>query len=50
MDGDKVLAEQPVVALKNVEEAGFFGRLWDSIWCCGLNRCLRGSRAVYIEA
>ena len=31
MDGDKVLAEQPVVALKNVEEAGFFGRLWDSI-------------------
>ena len=31
MDGDKVLAEQPVVALKDVGEAGFFGRLWDSI-------------------
>ena len=30
-DGDKVLAEKPVVALKAVEEAGFFGRLWDSI-------------------
>ncbi|MGF6148373.1 D-alanyl-D-alanine carboxypeptidase dacC precursor [Kingella potus] len=27
----KVLAERPVVALEAVEEAGFFGRLWDSV-------------------
>lgn len=27
----KVLYEQPVVALNEVKEAGFFGRLWDSI-------------------
>ena len=27
----KVLAEKPVVALEAVEEAGFFGRLWDGI-------------------
>lgn len=31
MRGDKVIAEQPVVALAEVSEAGFFGRLWDSI-------------------
>ncbi|MDK4680252.1 D-alanyl-D-alanine carboxypeptidase [Kingella negevensis] len=31
MDGDNVIAEQPVVALKAVEEAGFFGRIWDGI-------------------
>ncbi|ULJ65807.1 D-alanyl-D-alanine carboxypeptidase family protein [Wielerella bovis] len=31
MDGDKVIVEQPVVALKAVEEAGFFGRLWDGM-------------------
>lgn len=27
----KLLYEEPVVALKEVKEAGFFGRLWDSI-------------------
>ena len=27
----KVISEQPVVALKSVEEGGFFSRLWDSI-------------------
>ena len=27
----KVLAERPVVALDTVPEAGFFGRLWDSV-------------------
>lgn len=31
MDGDKVITEQPVVALKAVEEAGFFGRWWDGM-------------------
>ncbi len=31
MLGDKVIAEQPVVALTEVSEAGFFGRAWDSI-------------------
>ncbi len=31
MLGDKVIAEKPVVALNDVEEAGFFGRLWDGI-------------------
>lgn len=31
MDGDKVLAEKKVVALNDVSEAGFFGRLWDGI-------------------
>ena len=31
MDGDKVLVEKKVVALNDVSEAGFFGRLWDGI-------------------
>jgi D-alanyl-D-alanine carboxypeptidase (penicillin-binding protein 5/6) len=31
LDG-KVLAERPLVALNAVEEAGFFGRLWDELW------------------
>jgi D-alanyl-D-alanine carboxypeptidase (penicillin-binding protein 5/6) len=31
LDG-KVLAERPLVALDAVEEAGFFGRLWDELW------------------
>jgi serine-type D-Ala-D-Ala carboxypeptidase (penicillin-binding protein 5/6) len=31
LDG-KVLAEQPLIALEAVEEAGFFGRLWDEFW------------------
>ena len=31
MSGNKVLAERKVVALQDIEEAGFFGRLWDSI-------------------
>lgn len=31
MDGDKVVAEKKLVALQAVSEAGFFGRLWDSI-------------------
>ncbi|MGH8029147.1 MAG: D-alanyl-D-alanine carboxypeptidase family protein, partial [Arenimonas sp.] len=31
LDG-KVLAERPLVALAAVEEAGFFGRLWDEMW------------------
>lgn len=31
LDG-KVLAERPLVALDAVEEAGFFGRLWDEFW------------------
>ncbi|XXQ67471.1 D-alanyl-D-alanine carboxypeptidase family protein [Neisseriaceae bacterium B1] len=31
MQGDKVLSEQKVVALQDVEQAGFFGRAWDSI-------------------
>lgn len=28
---DKVINEQPLVALENVEEAGFFGNIWDWI-------------------
>lgn len=31
LDG-KVIATAPLVALEGVEEAGFFGRLWDSFW------------------
>ncbi len=31
LDG-KVIAERPLVALSDVEEAGFFGRLWDDFW------------------
>ncbi|UOO93510.1 D-alanyl-D-alanine carboxypeptidase family protein [Vitreoscilla stercoraria] len=31
MSGNTLLAERPVVALQNIEEAGFFGRMWDSI-------------------
>lgn len=31
MDGSKVIAQFPVVALEAIEEAGFFGRLWDSL-------------------
>ena len=31
MSGNKVLAERKVVALQDIEEAGFFGRMWDSI-------------------
>ena len=31
VDGDKIITEQKVVALKDVEEAGFFRRVWDSI-------------------
>jgi serine-type D-Ala-D-Ala carboxypeptidase (penicillin-binding protein 5/6) len=30
LDG-KVIAERPLVALQAVEEAGFFGRLWDEL-------------------
>ncbi|RMX01448.1 D-alanyl-D-alanine carboxypeptidase [Allofranklinella schreckenbergeri] len=29
--GQKVVKEVPVVALESVEEAGFFGRMWDSM-------------------
>jgi D-alanyl-D-alanine carboxypeptidase (penicillin-binding protein 5/6) len=29
--GDKVVKRMPMVALNNVEEAGFFGRMWDSM-------------------
>jgi len=28
----KVIATAPLVALNDVEEAGFFGRLWDAFW------------------
>jgi len=31
LDG-KVIAERPLVAMSDVEEAGFFGRLWDEFW------------------
>jgi D-alanyl-D-alanine carboxypeptidase (penicillin-binding protein 5/6) len=31
LDG-KVIAERPLVALSDVPEAGFFGRLWDELW------------------
>lgn len=31
MDGATKVAEFPVVALEDVPEAGFFGRLWDTI-------------------
>lgn len=31
VDGDKVLMERKIVALNDVAEAGFFGRLWDNI-------------------
>lgn len=31
MQGNQVLSEQKVVALENVGQAGFFGRIWDSI-------------------
>jgi D-alanyl-D-alanine carboxypeptidase (penicillin-binding protein 5/6) len=30
--GDKVIASAPLVALDDVEEAGFFARLWDAFW------------------
>lgn len=38
LDGERVLVEQPVVALQDVGEAGWFGRIWDSIklWFMGL--------------
>ena len=29
--GERVLVERPLVALEAVEQAGFFGRLWDAI-------------------
>ena len=29
--GDQVLVERPMVALENVEAAGWFGRAWDTI-------------------
>lgn len=29
--GDKLLLSEPVVALNEVQEAGFFGRIWDSL-------------------
>ena len=29
--GDKVVKRMPMVALDKVEEAGFFGRMWDSM-------------------
>jgi D-alanyl-D-alanine carboxypeptidase (penicillin-binding protein 5/6) len=28
---DKVIAEQPLIALEAIEQAGWFGRLWDTI-------------------
>ncbi len=31
MNGDEVIAERPVIAMTEVTEAGFFGRLWDSV-------------------
>jgi serine-type D-Ala-D-Ala carboxypeptidase (penicillin-binding protein 5/6) len=31
LDG-RVLAEQPLFAMEAIEEAGFFGRLWDEFW------------------
>ena len=31
LDG-KVIAQQPIVALEAVPEAGFLGRLWDEFW------------------
>jgi len=31
LDG-KVIASAPLIALNEVEEAGFFGRLWDAFW------------------
>ena len=31
LDG-KVIAQRPLVALNDVPEAGFFGRLWDEFW------------------
>ena len=31
MDGNNKVGEFPVVALEEVPEAGFFGRLWDTI-------------------
>ena len=31
LDG-KVIAQRPLVAVNAVEEAGFFGRLWDEFW------------------
>lgn len=38
LDGDQVVAEKPVVALADVPEAGWFGRMWDSLvlWIKGL--------------
>jgi D-alanyl-D-alanine carboxypeptidase (penicillin-binding protein 5/6) len=35
---DKVIFDRPLVTLQQVEEAGFFGRNWDSlvIWVNGL--------------
>ena len=31
LDG-KTIASAPLVAIDAVEEAGFFGRLWDAFW------------------
>jgi D-alanyl-D-alanine carboxypeptidase (penicillin-binding protein 5/6) len=31
LDG-KVIATAPLISLNAVEEAGFFGRLWDAFW------------------
>ena len=31
MDGNNKVGEFPVMALEEVPEAGFFGRLWDTI-------------------
>jgi serine-type D-Ala-D-Ala carboxypeptidase (penicillin-binding protein 5/6) len=31
LDG-RIIAEQPLIAMEAVEEAGFFGRLWDEFW------------------
>lgn len=31
INGDDVVVERPVIAMTAVEEAGFFGRLWDSL-------------------
>ncbi len=30
--GDKTLVNPPLVALQDVPQAGFFGRLWDALW------------------
>src|SRR3546814_2457388 len=43
LDG-KTIASAPLVAIDAVEEAGFFGRLWDAFWMWWASACGRFAR------